>query len=109
MANFGTKYGYKEDGTRFVRGYYAEFSDPHRRPKRKRLSLKTRDKRVARQKFATLEREVALGIRDPWVGVHDNADALLPKTISLFVKSREEHCSKQTVSTYRYVLEAICL
>ncbi|MEM6286598.1 MAG: tyrosine-type recombinase/integrase [Bacteroidota bacterium] len=53
----------KRDGKRM---WYALFTDPERVPQRKTVTLRTKNRAVAEQKRAQLEREVALGAFDPW-------------------------------------------
>ena len=103
MATVGKKYGYRNDA-RYVKYYYLEFYDPSRRPKRKRVSLTTRDKRVAQQKAVELERRAALGLFDPWTHRHGAARLTVAEAVERFVVSRKEHCSPSTVATYQYVI-----
>ena len=105
MWHLGTKYIYT-DGKKSVQYYYAEFYDRHRRPKRKRNSLKTRDKRAALQLFTALEREVAMGLRDPWGDAQADQGILLQAAVNRFIRSREDHCSDSTVDTYRYIIHS---
>jgi integrase/recombinase XerD len=46
---------------------YAQFYDNNRSPKRRRFSLKTRDRTLARQRLAKWERAYELGEWDPWI------------------------------------------
>jgi integrase len=46
--------------------YYIQFYDEHKRPRRKRVSLGTKRKRVAGRAFAKREEEYILGRYDPW-------------------------------------------
>ncbi len=69
---------YKLDGERPV-GYgswYWRIYDPDRRPKRKRVNLRTKSKAAAMRKALDLARDRALGTFDPWHGVSPNAVAV---------------------------------
>lgn len=48
--------------------YYATFTDSTRTPRQRRLSLKTRNKRVAARLLSKLDEAYALGEWDPWTG-----------------------------------------
>ncbi|MEM8602089.1 MAG: hypothetical protein AAGF99_19405 [Bacteroidota bacterium] len=60
MARLYLKTGTDRHGNKVTKGYYADFNDPARG--RRRLSLSTKDERVARAKLVELERKQALGI-----------------------------------------------
>lgn len=47
--------------------YYAQFYDQDRNPKRRRFSLKTDDKTIARKKLSEWERAFEFGEWDPWL------------------------------------------
>ena len=47
--------------------YALQFYDPERQPQRKRVALKTGDKRTAQRKRSELENDHVLGIYDPWI------------------------------------------
>ena len=47
-------------------GHAAVFYDPSRRPAQKKVTLRTRDARIARRRFTDLERRESLGEYDPW-------------------------------------------
>lgn len=90
--------------------FYASFFDADRSPKKKRISLKTKDKSTARAKLAKWERAWELGEIDPWT---DNLHAFLKpkgkaKSLSLseskeaFLQSRREmNASENTLRTYK--------
>lgn len=89
-----------------LKSYVADCYDRRRHPKRKRISLGTKDKRVALQRLAKLERDYALELRDPWMeGVGQEA-LLLKEAAQLFLKSRKARGNKpKTLKNYCHVLE----
>ncbi|MDT0631325.1 tyrosine-type recombinase/integrase [Rubrivirga litoralis] len=58
--------------------YYAQFDDADRTPKRRRLSLRTRDKRLARQLLHRADEAYRLGTFDPWVSSLDDLEPERP-------------------------------
>ena len=104
MAKMRPKYGKDAEGRKYLKYYYAEFYDPHRRPKQKRVSLRTTDKTAARQKFTQLEREHMADLWDPWADRLESEGVTMREAVARFVKDRQEHCTASTVETYAYVL-----
>ena len=66
MRNVGARLTHRTSKADGKKMWYAVFTDPDRRPERKTVTLRTKSKAVARQKLAAMEREVALGVYDPW-------------------------------------------
>lgn len=83
--------------------YYAEFNDSSRRPQRKWIPLRTKDKQTAQQRLVALEREYAMGVRDPWDMKPDQAGLLVNDATEQFLRSRKGR-SEKTVENYRLVL-----
>ena len=82
--------------------YYADFFDKTRHPKRKKISLGTRDEVAARQKFAILERRCLAGLWDPWTDVVPQEGTFLSSAIEQYQRERERavasgDLSKRTV------------
>ncbi len=93
--------------------YYASFYDSNRTPQRKRLSLKTSDKRSARRKLTELENAFVEGKFDPWAcGKRSDPfnydqperpeEISLQEAIERFIAAkRNEGRSERTLDTYR--------
>lgn len=108
MPSLEKKYHKKEDGTKSVKGYYAEFRDPSRTPSRKTVSLRTKDKTAARAKLATMEREYAQGTFDPWVQAKAKGSTVTAQqAFDRFIASRKETGSKKGVETYFYAGDSL--
>jgi integrase len=87
--------------------YYVEFYDPGRSPKRKWVTLRTRDKSVARQKLTKLERQYSMEIYDPWDDPVPQKPATVAEAIGQFLDAkRRKGCTDKTISNYKYALEA---
>lgn len=95
------------------KSYYSQFYDTSRKPKRKRIPLKTKTKKIAEGLHRELEDLYAAGKYDPWTGYRQQQGFGLAKhstigealKVYIEVKSREDWRSttKQTTS---YVLNA---
>ncbi len=93
--------------------YYSQFFDQHRSPKRKRVALKTKTKRIAEQLHRELEDKYALGEIDPWTGYRKKniTSEELPSKVGELIdhyiieKSREDWRS-QTARNTGYILRA---
>ena len=110
MARMRAKYGKDQRGRKYLKYYYADFFDKTRHPKRKKISLGTRDEVAARQKFAILERQCLAGLWDPWTDVVPQEGTFLSSAIEQFQRERERavasgDLSKRTVRSDRSVLE----
>lgn len=92
--------------------YYAQFVDVNGLLKRKRHSLKTNRKDVARRKLAKWERDYELGQFNPWLDdphTYDLKQQSVPLTLHVvaehFLTRKKEACrSDNTLRTYREVL-----
>ena len=93
--------------------YYAQFYDGARKPKRKRVPLKTRTKREAKKLLRHLEDEYAAREYDPWTGYKANRSNLpidknstVNEALDYFIeiKSREDW-RKNTKVNNTYILK----
>ena len=93
--------------------YYSHFFNQHRSPKRKRVSLKTKTKRIAEQLHRSLEDKYAQGVFDPWTGFEkkEGSKVELPTSLGELIdyyitdKSKEDW-RLQTAYNTGYVLRA---
>ena len=90
--------------------YYAQFDDATRTPGRKRASLKTKRKGIARRLLAQLERDYEAGKYDPWFDdpfaykrePDQREDLTITAALERFLDAkRSQERSDNTVSTYR--------
>jgi len=102
-VNFRANYRYNDDGSKTLKGYYFEAYNKRRRPKRKRVSLGTKNKSAARQRFVELEKQYMAGLFDPWSDDFTDEGMTLAQARQRFITSREEHCAESTVETYEVV------
>lgn len=89
--------------------YYLQFFDRLRRPKRKRIPLRTKTRRTAETLKRKYEDLYALGDFDPWdTRCQDRQEEIitLRDARNAFLKSKS-HCSNKTVSNYRSVLDLL--
>ena len=110
MARMRAKYGKDQKGRKYLKYYYVDFYDKTRHPKRKKISLGTRDKVAARQKFAEWERRSMAGLWDPWTDVAPQDGMSLVNAIRQYQRAREQAAasgdlSKKTLRADRSVLE----
>ena len=97
------------------RGYfYAQFYDSSRRPQRKKIPLKTKEKRAARRLLGRMEDKCALGEYDPWTDGREHELfgweprpkqdlSTLGKAKAAFLDDRA-HLRPETLRTYDEVL-----
>lgn len=97
------------------RGYfYAQFYDSSRRPQRKKIPLKTKEKRAARRLLGRMEDKCALGEYDPWTDGREHELfgweprperdlSTLGKAKSAFLGDHS-HLRPETLRTYEEVL-----
>lgn len=91
----------EEDG--FLKGdkelisYAAEFYDPLRHPSRKYVTLRTKDKKVARRKLGELERKESLGAFDPWIDPVPREGVLVSEAVEGYIKERKGKLRPKTV------------
>lgn len=99
---YQTKKGKKK---KILKGYLADCYDASRRPQRKRFSLGTKDKRVARQRLTKLERDYAMGLCDPWTDTIRQDGILVDEAIQEFLENRRQKgCKVKTVTNYTDIL-----
>lgn len=88
--------------------YYAQFHDASRRPKSKRVSLKTTKKRTAERLLTKLEEQYRLGEFDPWMPPAVEPDEEKPDlsrlgpAVEAYLASCS-HLKPKTIVTYRDV------
>ena len=91
--------------------YYAQFFDASRTPDRKRISLKTTKKSLARRILTKLEEAALLGSFDPWTDDPHTLDR--PKTVRItlrqaidrFLEAKQRGGrAENTLKSYGYVL-----
>ncbi|MFQ5570006.1 MAG: tyrosine-type recombinase/integrase [Rhodothermales bacterium] len=75
-------------------GYTAIFYDPDRNPQQKYVTLRTRDKDIARRKLTDLERRYTLGTFDPWKDAAPQEGVLLAEAIGGYLKARSDRRPK---------------
>lgn len=87
--------------------YYAQFFDANRSPKRKRIPLRTRRKRVASRALVSLEDQYALHEFDPWLPPTLLPDEQLLLHLGDAVEAYLASCSHlkpKTIQSYKDVL-----
>ena len=94
--------------------YYARFHNSNRQHTRKRFSLQTTKKRIARRKLTKLEDAYNAGEFDPWVDDPWSYDKepfehlTLKEAVDRFLSAKEDAgCSDHTIRTYREVLRLL--
>jgi len=93
--------------------YYLDFYDRGRRPKRKRVALKVRDKRTADQLRIKYEGDYAQGLFDPWgpppeVRPEAEPDLTLSVGVSRFLQAKlDADKTQNTIRSYRAVLSLL--
>lgn len=92
-------------------GYYAQFYDESRNPKRKRFSLKTTRKRTARKLLTRFEEDHLQGEFDPWNDdpwSYDNDDfqsvSIGKARITYLDRKNADGRTENTIRTYREVI-----
>jgi len=93
MAHLRPRYR-KKDGSKILSGYAAEFYNPDRHPKRKYVSLRTKDKRQAHRKLVELETKYSLGTWDPWTDNSPQEGILLAEATRRYVQARGDRRPK---------------
>ena len=104
MARLIRKTYKDKNGKRHQSNYQVEFYDDGRSPRRKRISLGTRDKAAAEHKKLDLERQYAMGLFDPWdAGPSDKPT--VAKAVKLFIKRQKRlGRAEGTVTHYEALL-----
>ena len=88
-----------------VSGYAAVFYDPDRRPAQKYVTLRTRDKRVARRRLRDLEHQESLGIYDPWEDRAPEYGLTLHQALQRFFDHRRGEVRPKSASEEQKTLE----
>lgn len=83
--------------------FYALFYDKYHHPNQKWVALRTKQKAVARQKLAQLERDQAMGLFDPWADRAPEAGVTVAKAVERFLKAKR-HLRPKTLEVYEEVL-----
>ena len=97
----------KKGGKWRLGNYYAEFEDVQRRPKKKRISLGTKDSATASRRFHDMEKRFDAGTFDPWNDKPPEEGVTFNEAVSRFLSSREdEGLAPSSIATYKSVLEA---
>lgn len=108
MANLVPKYRKNAKGRKVLNGYHAEFYDPERHPKRKRVSLRTKDRNAARQKLTQLERQYMAGTFDPWTDSAAREGVTLTDAVRQFLQAkRDAKRREKTVRNYADILRLL--
>lgn len=88
-----------------VSGYAAVFYDPARHPAQKYVTLRTKDKRIARRRLKTLEEKESLGRFDPWKDTAPDYGLTLGDVVPRYLASqRKRGRAESTVSAAGRVL-----
>ena len=93
--------------------YYVQFYNSKRRPKRKRVALKTRTKQTALKLQRKLEDEFATGAFDPWLdetvtieGEELSKDSAIKEALDQYIKLKsKKDWRPNTARNAKYVLE----
>ena len=87
MAKLIKKYYVDKDGKKRLSTWQAEFYDAQRYPRRKRVSLHTKDEEDAMRMMVRREREYILGAFDPWTNKVQKEGVLLSEAVATFLKN----------------------
>ena len=105
MAELYTRYRNAEaKANGRVSGYSAVFYDPDRRPKQKYVTLRTRDKQVARRRLRDMEKKESLGIFDPWQDRAPEYGLTLDEAVERFNAARAGAIAEKSASEERKAL-----
>lgn len=105
MAKLIEKTYKTSDGRTEISTYQAEFYDAGRHPKRRRITLRTKDKANATRKLVELEKKVALGVFDPWTDATRREGVLVTDAIAKFNRAKkEEDIRPKTLANYAAIL-----
>ena len=99
---------YKLDGERAVAygSWYWRVYDPDRRPKRKRVNLRTKDKAAAMRKAMGLARDRSLGTFDPWGDAAPKAASLEKAAEAYALSQQAAGRAESTVASASRMLDA---
>jgi len=107
-AHFFDKRVKRSNGTSYLQSYVAEFYNPHRRPRRKRVSLKTKDQTIAARRFTELERRFDRGEWDPWTDRAPDENLTFDEALDRFLVDREgKGLTRGSIATYKTVLGSL--
>jgi integrase len=87
MAHIRPRYR-KKDGKKVLSTYHAEFYDPQRRPSRKYVPLRTKNKSAARSKLSRLEEQYARKEWDPWTDTVPVDGVSFDKAVEMYLAAR---------------------
>ena len=102
------------DGSRIERAYRTEGGrrvgrgnwqwavyDPDRRPQRKRINLRTKDRAAALHKATTLAQQRALGLYDPWAGTAPGVGTSFEDAVARYLEQKARTAAPATVEADR--------
>ncbi len=108
MASLVPKHRTDPKGRKVIKGYYAEFYDPQRRPIRKRVTLRTKDKAAARQKLVYLERQYMAGDYDPWTEGAPQEGITFAEAAAQFLEvKRKKQLRAKSITNYADILRLL--
>lgn len=107
MARLVPKSYKDKEGVTHVTSYHAEFYNRNRSPRRKRVSLGTRDEKTAELKMASLERDEALGVYDPWTDGTEEAVTYAEAKKRFVRRQKRLGRSDDTVHHYDVLLDRL--
>lgn len=81
--------------------YYAVWYDPGRQPKQVWRTLRTKDRRIARQRATQQERDVAYGLYDPWTEQRREQGLTLKEAVDRYLASRDRVDRPSTIAEKR--------
>jgi integrase len=94
--------------------YYAQFFDANRQPKRRRFSLKTSRKNIARRTLVSLEEDYERGVFDPWTDdpwtydQEERVELSIKDARDRFIEAKKATGrSENTIRTYREILRLL--
>jgi len=87
--------------------YYLVFYDAQKRPKRKWVPLKTKQKRAATKRAAPLQQKYMAGVYDPWTEDPHTDIPTVDEAVQTFLEARKADLTQRTWQTYKYDLEPL--
>ena len=87
--------------------YYLVFYDAQKRPKKKWVPLKTKQKRTATKRAAPLEQKYMAGVYDPWAEDPHADIPTVDEAVETFLAARKADLTERTWQTYKYDLEPL--
>jgi integrase len=99
------KYRYNENGDKAdLKFFEAEFYDRRRHPKRKRISLRTKDESAAMMRFADMVRKYHADLFDPWTDPYHDEGITAQEAIADYITDQADGWSESSLETYETVL-----